>query len=58
MTNGEYIKRLVSSATIRECTNKDFNYIVVEQNNKWLMIIEIYKIRNLYFNNIEGIDKK
>lgn len=89
MTNGEFIKRLFQRVTIRKCTNKDFNYIAVEQNKKWLgyfsedwwnmrnildrneldnllrlnfgvsrrcakkMVIEIYKIRNLYFNDIE-----
>jgi len=36
MTNGENILSAFSNATIRRCKNKDFTYIEVEQNDKWI----------------------
>jgi len=36
MTNGENILSAFPNATIRKCKNKDFIYIEVEQNDKWI----------------------
>lgn len=36
MTNGEKILNAFSNATIRRCKNKDFTYIEVERNDKWI----------------------
>lgn len=41
MTNGENILSTFSNATIRRCKNKDFIYIEVEQNDKWIADFDI-----------------
>ena len=53
MTNGEYIISAFSNATIRKCKNKDYTYIEVEQDDKWIADFNIEWWHSEY--NVEDI---